>query len=520
MRHLLFGGLLAVLGCDPKADDSGDGGGSTVSDADGDGFDAGEDCNDAVATINPSASEICDGLDNNCDGSTDEGVTLPFYADTDQDGFGDPDSITQACTASAGYVDNSEDCDDSNVGVHPNATEVCNGIDDECDGQIDDDDASVDVSAGSTFYADSDGDGYGNPAADKDACAAPSGYVEDSSDCDDGDNTINPDAIEVCDGVDNNCDGPADDDDKALDTSTATTWYFDGDGDSYGNAASSRVACDQPFSFVEDDTDCDDARATINPRVLEVCDGVDNDCNGLTDDDDFGVDTSTGETFYADTDGDGFGDPDSTQDSCVALSGYVADDSDCDDTSADINPDADEVCNDTDDDCDGDTDDADSDVDTSTGSTYYADSDGDGYGDPGDDVDACAAPSGYVSDSSDCDDDEPTANPGETEICDEIDNDCDKGHRRRRQRGRPDHRHDVLCGRRRGRLRGRGELDGGDRLRGGERLRRAQHRLQRRGRDGLPLRGGGLQRPPHQRLRRLRGRGGRGLCPHRRHRPV
>ena len=94
---------------------------------------------------------------------------------------------------------------------------------------------------------------------------------------------INPIASEMCDGVDNDCDGLTDDDDDSLDSSTTSTWYLDADGDGYGLSSDSMSTCEAPSGYVADDTDCDDGDAMINPIASEMCDGVDNDCDGDID---------------------------------------------------------------------------------------------------------------------------------------------------------------------------------------------------------------------------------------------
>jgi len=116
------------------------------------------------------------------------------------------------------------------------------------------------------------------------ACDQPSGTVVDGTDCDDSDSAINPAATEVCDELDNDCDGDVDDDDSGLDTTTASTWYADDDGDEYGDASSTILACYQPSGYVTDNTDCDDTDESVNPGALDLVDGADNDCDGTIDD--------------------------------------------------------------------------------------------------------------------------------------------------------------------------------------------------------------------------------------------
>ena len=122
------------------------------------------------------------------------------------------------------------------------------------------------VSLGATtWYPDGDEDGYGDSDAGTTSCESPSGYIETAGDCDDGDSDINPDADDVCDGLDNDCDGEVDA--GAL----VSVWYLDADGDGYGDSDTGVEACEQPSNHVAEDGDCDDGDDELNPGAFEVC---------------------------------------------------------------------------------------------------------------------------------------------------------------------------------------------------------------------------------------------------------
>lgn len=420
------------------------GGLSNEVDADGDGVPASSDCDDEDASVFPGAPESCDGVDNDCDGMVDPDTSSDatlWYADVDADGYGDVSTAAPSCTAPAGRVADSSDCDDNDASIHPDAPEVCDNRDNDCDLLVDDDDPSIDPSSQFTFFADTDGDGFGDADAALLSCAAPSGFVDVPGDCADADAAIHPDAQEVCDDFDNDCDGQIDAADDSLDASTFRDFYLDADADGHGAGAVATSACSTPAGLSAIADDCNDADATVHPEAQEVCDAadIDEDCDGLTDDADASVDVSTQTAWTIDQDGDGYGDV-----SAAALSAcdnpstgsdvYVQDATDCDDSLASVNPGATEVCDeaDIDEDCDGLSDDADGSVDTDTFLAWAPDQDGDGYGDATATlVRQCADPSTvatpYVADATDCDDNEVTVHPGAQEVCDDadVDEDCD-----------------------------------------------------------------------------------------------
>ncbi len=396
-----------LLGCPPveKPVDTGE---LVYADADGDGYDERVDCDDAAAAVHPGAEERCNGVDDDCDGyvdSDDPDLTDAWigYADQDSDGWGDDATRISSCEPVSGFVPEPGDCDDGDAAVNPGAEELCNGADDDCDGEIDEDLADL-----SSWYPDADGDGYGDEDAVVEACEAPDDHIELGGDCDDGDPAVNPDAGEVCNGIDDDCDGAVDDD-----AEDAERWYEDLDGDGFGNRATLVWACEQPSGHSATGGDCDDGDPAVSPDAGEVCNGIDDDCDGITDND-----AEDAPSWYQDLDSDGYGDPSSEIVDCTAPSGAVGTGGDCDDRDAAVNPGATEICNGVDDDCDGAVD-----VGVLGAPTWYPDADGDGYGGTG--FTACTQPSGTVTVGGDCDDSSAAIHPGADEYCNGVDDDCD-----------------------------------------------------------------------------------------------
>jgi hypothetical protein len=163
------------------------------------------------------------------------------------------------------------DCDDTDPAVRPGAEESCNHIDDDCDGIVDED--AVDAF---DAWADVDEDGWGGDLVL--ACELSSDVATAPGDCDDADPDVHPDALEQCNGVDDDCDGVIDPDGSA----GALPWYADTDADGFGDAALLRTSCEVPGGYLADASDCDDADAAVNPAALEVCrNAVDENCDGV-----------------------------------------------------------------------------------------------------------------------------------------------------------------------------------------------------------------------------------------------
>lgn len=175
------------------------------------------------------AGECADDADNDRDGLFDcddsdcagaEACSEPGDTDTDAVATDDADHD--------GYSVDQGDCDDTDPNLSPAEPEACDGVDNDCDNVVDDD-----ATDATTFYADTDGDGFGDPSAPVLACFLPDGASATSDDCDDSDSEAKPGGLEVCDGSDEDCDGVIDDDSVCP---VPVRWNDDPSSASYGNA--------------------------------------------------------------------------------------------------------------------------------------------------------------------------------------------------------------------------------------------------------------------------------------------
>jgi len=147
----------------------------------------GNDCAPDNFHVHPRAVETCNGVDDDCDGLTDEdAIARDWYRDEDGDEWGGGTPAWRQCSQPAGAAGRGGDCDDGNADRHPGADERCDGVDDDCDG-------FTDEGVRTRFYRDRDSDGFGTPLEFSDACDPPAGFVRAAGDCDDENRDVRPD---------------------------------------------------------------------------------------------------------------------------------------------------------------------------------------------------------------------------------------------------------------------------------------------------------------------------------------
>jgi len=296
-------------------------------DADGDGTLNDLDCAPLDAAVYPGATETCDGKDTNCDGLTDnEGAVgcTDYYLDIDEDTYGNQNASTRClCGPDAATfytASNNTDCDDQKPLVYPDAPELCNNVDDDCDGDTDEAQGLAPCNVTNEF-----GSCVGDTQCTGGVviCNGPTPQEES------------------CNGVDDNCDGVADEGFPNL------------DGDEFADCVDDDIDGDGDLNV----DDCAPTDPLINSGATEVCgNAIDENCNNQLDDED----AQGCQIFYQDADLDTFG-SDTAPSKCLCAASAsiyytVQVQGDCNDLNSFAKPGAAETCNGQDDNCDGNTD--------------------------------------------------------------------------------------------------------------------------------------------------------------------
>ncbi len=417
-----------------------------TTDADSDGHRSldcgGDDCDEADARRFPGNSEVCDGVghDEDCNPCTVNGVA---------DGDGDSDSFASAACFNS-YVGTAPtacdplhvhidpggmrvagtDCNDSNPNVRPNQSEACNGIDDNCNAMADE------GLAINSYYPDCDGDMYGRMPSAGTGCAPPSGppactsgtspgWATNSSDCDDRAAAVHTGAAEICDGIDNNCDGSVDPGCPCLLGAARQCGAMAPGGGFYTTAPCHPGTQTCVMDTAGTSSTWTGCAGNRDPAAAETCTTAeDDDCNGVTND----ASSVDATNWYLDVDRDGYGGELSVAvRACIPPGvGYASSHSDCNDAIGAIHPGAPEVCNGIDDNC---TFVADEGLPVVG---YYADCDRDGFGVGATAIMGCvpaAGPAscvsgGWATVGGDCNDGAAAVHPGLPEVCNGVDDDC------------------------------------------------------------------------------------------------
>ena len=255
------------------------------------------------------STEICDNLDNDCDGQVDEGLTTTYYRDADGDGYGTPSSTTQACTIPSGYAANNQDCNDNNAAIKPGATEICDSSDNDCDSSIDENPSpSTPLCGIKTCPSDGCYDTDSNSVADTysdyiDSCSKTcSGTCQDCS-CSYTTPTKSQDNDN--DGIENRCDTEADE--------LGCKDSLDNDGDAkidYSDSGctdfcTSCELCGEGFFDVCTQSECGNCGTNCKFALPFSC-CIDSDYDNICNTDDNCQDISNSNQL--DTDNDGTGD--------------------------------------------------------------------------------------------------------------------------------------------------------------------------------------------------------------------